>query len=397
MTKTMGQLDKNKEKIFYIALFMAFISHCSLFFGGAMGVNEDNFSFYREELIKAELGRWFADVLRDLGIVSSYRVPAWAGIFVILALAATCMIVLSIIKIRSKAGIYLTIAVLVTFPTLAYSNGYLYDSALYTLSLLFAAMAVWITNKWKYGCFGGAVCLMLSLALYQAWLAFAVTLVIVYILIRMKEEDIAKENIIAMIIKNAGMGALGTVLYLLSVKIYNVIFHVTLSSYKGLDAMGNIQLSELPGRISNCYQAFFDFVRGNYYAMPKMIIWLNYLVLAIIFLLSSYYFIVEIKRKNFLKAFLFAGFTVILPIGMCFMEIAYKTDTLSVYANCMIYILLIKYCDIRNEDAKSVVIRGGYKEAFRIGTYIIGIIFSAFLLHKCIIKRYMYIISVLMP
>lgn len=355
----MKQIDRNKEKIFYVALFMAFITHCSFFFGGAMGVNEDNFSFYREELIKAELGRWFADVLRDLGIVGSYRVPAWAGIFVILAMAVTCMLVLSIIQARSKWSIYLTIAILVTFPTLAYSNGYLYDSALYTFSLLFSAMAVWVTNKWKHGWLGGAACLMLSLGLYQAWLAFAVTLVIVHVLIRMKEEDVTKENLTVMVLSNAAMGIAGILLYLFSVKIYNAIFHITLSAYKGLDSMGNIRISELPERISNCYKAFFNFVRGNYYAMPTKIVWLNYIVLAIILLFTLHYFIIEIKHKNYLNAILSVGFTAVLPIGICFMEIAYSTDTLSIYANCMIYILLIKYCDIRYADTENILIGGG--------------------------------------
>lgn len=355
----MKQIDSKKEKIFYIAFFMAFVTHCSFFFGGAMGVNEDNFSFYREELIKAELGRWFADVLRNLGIVSSYRVAAWAGILVILAMTFTCMIVLSVFGIRGRLDAYLIIAILITFPTLAYSNGYLYDSALYTFSLLFAAMAVWITNQWKYGWMGGAVCIMLSLALYQAWIAFAVTLVIVHILIRIKEENITKENILAIIFRNAFMGVAGGLCYLISVKIYNFLFHITLSSYKGLDSMGNFRLLELPEKITNCYKAFFDFMQGKYYVMPRQIIWLNNIVLAVILGITLYSFLIEIKQKNFLKAVLSMGFTIALPIGTCFMEIVYSTDTLSMYANCLIYMLLIKYCDDSRNRKDNILLGGG--------------------------------------
>ena len=70
-------------------------------------------------------------------------------------MAVMCMAVLSIVKVRNKISAYLVIALLVIFPTLAYSYGYLFDSVLYAFSLMFAALAVWMTNKWKYGWLGG--------------------------------------------------------------------------------------------------------------------------------------------------------------------------------------------------------------------------------------------------
>ena len=148
----------SKEWIFLNAFLISFISHCSFFFGGAMAINEDNFTFYRcvdDIFVNAPYGRWFGDVLLKLGIVGSYRVPSWAGIFIILAMAIMCMAVLSIVKVRNKISAYLVIATLVTFPTLAYSYGYLFDSVLYAFSLMFAALAVWMTNKWKHGWLGG--------------------------------------------------------------------------------------------------------------------------------------------------------------------------------------------------------------------------------------------------
>lgn len=369
----------NKEKIFFRALLLAFITHCSLFFGGAMWVNEDNWSIYRKYLssiIQAPYGRWFGDVCLKLGIISPYRTPAWAGIFVIIALAITCIAVLSVLKINNKVPSYLVMAVLVSFPTLAYSYGYMLDSVLYALSLMLATLSVWMVIRWKFGWVGGAICLMLSLALYQAWLAFAVTLVIVHVVIMSKDENINKEDIFVFIFRSILMGIAGAILYLVSTNVFNFIFHVKLYSYKGLNSMGNIQLSELPEKISNCYKAFRYYITGKYYIMSEPIIWLNYVVIAIIVVFTLFYFIQNIRRKKYVNAFLYLVFTLVLPIGMCFLELVMNTDTLSVYANCMMYILLIKYCDDWIKEGNSIPLR--WKKIFGVGVYTVGTIMVAF-------------------
>lgn len=369
----------NKERTFYKAFLLAFITHCSLFFGGAMWVNEDNWSIYREysrNIIQAPYGRWFGDVCLNLGIIGSYRTPAWAGIFVVIALAVTCIAVLSVIEVNHKVSAYLIMATLVSFPTLAYAYGYMLDSVLYALSLMFAAMSVWMCNKWKYGWMGGALCLMCSLALYQAWIAFAVTLVIVHVIMLSKADNIEDAEVLRFIFRNILMGIAGGILYLLGTKVFNTIFNVNLYSYKGLDSMGNIRLSELPEKILNCYKAFLNYINGKYYSMPKPIIWLNYIILAIVLLFTLYYFINNIKRKKYLKAFLYLVFTLILPMGTCFMELVMSTDTLSVYANCMVYIFLIKYCDDWIKEKNRISIK--WKKIFCIGVYAAGTIMVAF-------------------
>lgn len=368
-----------KEKLFLRAFLLAFITHCSLFFGGAMWVNEDNWSIYRDyqsAIIQAPYGRWFGDVCMKLGIISPYKTPAWAGIFVVIALAVTCLVVLSVMKVNHKMSEYLIMAVLVSFPTLAYSYGYLLDSVLYAFSLLLASLAVWMVNKWKYGWMGGAICLMLSLALYQAWIAFAVTLVIVRVIMLSKEETVDTTEILRLILKSILMGIAGGILYLLSTKIFNFIFNVKLYSYKGLDSMGSIQLSDLPEKVSNCYKAFRFYINGIYYIMPKPIIWLNYVTIIIILLFTLCYFINSIRRKKYVNAILFLVFTLSLPIGMCFMELVMSSDTLSIYANCMLYILLIKYCDdwVRNGERIPIM----WRKRFRVGVYTVGTVMVAF-------------------
>lgn len=229
-------------------------------------------------------------------------------------------------------------------------------------------MEVWLA--------GGGIFLVFSLGLYQAWIAFAVTLVIVHLILESKETEKDKKKIVTAILRNMLMGIYGIVCYLLSVKVFNAVFGLSLYSYKGLDSMGSIKLSEIPERISNCYKAFFEFMQGKYYAMSNTIVILNYVVLVLILLMSLFVLINQLKNKNFLYSFFFVIFILALPMGTCFMELVANTDTLSIYANCIVYVLLVKYCDdwVENTETPRVKI----KKIFSACIYTVSVIMVFF-------------------
>lgn len=334
----------SKEGIFFSSFFIAFITHCVYFFGGTMSVNEDCFSVYRKGM-HAALGRWADDIINKIGIQGYYHVHSWIGIFSILALAVTCTVVISALKVKNTISAWLMMAILITFPTLAYSYGYLLAGVSYSFALMFAAISVWMANKWKYGWLGGAFCLMLSLGFYQAYLAFAATFAIVCILVEMKENELQKKQLLILVLKNLFMGFAGLIFYFIIIRIYNSVYKITLTTYKGINQMGNIQFSDLPQLVLKCYQSFADFLFGRWFYMPKLIVIWNCLLMGILALISLYVVICKTKTGKYLEASLFLGFTVALPIGMCLMDIVAGTDALSIYSVCMIYILLIQYCD----------------------------------------------------
>lgn len=359
----------SKKWIFCTSFILAFITHCSMFFGGAMSANEDNFTIYFRSM-NASYGRWICDILYELGISSCYLVQSWIGIWVILALASVCTMLLSMIKIRSIAGALLIMAFLVTFPTLSYGYGYMRDAMFYAFALMFATLAVFLTEKWKYGWLGGAFALMVSLGLYQAWISFAAALVILLIIFRIKDGSTDRKQLVLFVFQNLGMGVVGVGLYLISVKVYNSIFDITLYSAKGIDSMGKIPLSDLPERIINCYHSFGLCLSGKFYYMPKAVIGLNCVILILCLIYSIYIFISKIYLKMYLEGVLFLIATMVLPIGMCLMNIAGDyNDTLSLYAVCLLYIAAIKYFDDFQQH---------YKKLFTKGVYIISVILIAF-------------------
>ncbi len=346
------------EWIFCVSLLLAFLTHCSMFFGGALGVNEDNFAV-KKISSNAGYGRWVCDVLYRMGIPGSYLAQAWIGIFIILGLAVLCTVVLSMVKVKNIGSAVLIMAVLISFPTLSYGYGYLSDAVFYAFSLMFAALAVYCTNRWKHGWAAGAVLIMLSLGLYQAWLSFAAAFAIFSLIVQLKEKEWNQKQMMSLLLRHAAMGVLGTVFYLLSVKIYNKIFDVTLYSYKGLNEMGQIPFMDLIGRILNCYRTFGRYLLGEIYYMPVFVIVFHMLILIVCFLRCMQMVIGRIKMKKYFDAMLFALLFTALPIGMCLMDVAAgSNDSLSIYAICLFYVFFIWLCEDLTEKYKKIAVRG---------------------------------------
>lgn len=329
-----------------------------MFFGGALGINEDNFAV-KKISSNERYGRWVCDVLYRMGIPGSYLAQAWIGIFIILALAVLCTVVLSTIKVKNMVSAILIMAVLITFPTLSYGYGYLSDAVFYAFSLLFAALAVYCTNRYKSGWAAGAVFIMLSLGLYQAWLSFAAAFAVLSLFVQLKEKEWNQKQMLLLLLRHAAMGVLGIVLYLLSVKIYNRIFDVTLYSYKGLDTMGQIPFSDLLLRIANCYRTFGRYLMGKFYYMPAYVIVFHMLILILCLLRCIQIVAGRIKMKKYFDAMLFALLFAALPIGMCLMDVAAgSNDSLSIYAICLFYVFFIWLCEDLPEKYKKTGIRG---------------------------------------
>ena len=199
----MKRTDRS-EWIFCVSLLLAFLTHCSMFFGGALGVNEDNFAV-KKISSNAGYGRWVCDVLYRMGIPGSYLAQAWIGIFIILVLAVLCTVVLSMVKVKNTGSAVLIMAVLISFPTLSYGYGYLSDAVFYAFSLMFAALAVYCTNRWKHGWAAGAVLIMLSLGLYQAWLSFAAAFAICNLIVQLKEKEWNQKQMMSLLLRHAAM------------------------------------------------------------------------------------------------------------------------------------------------------------------------------------------------
>lgn len=192
------------------------------------------------------------------GISSYFNLPLVNGLLGIVFLGITAAVIVEIFHMTSPVFIVLTSGMLVTFPTIVSTICYMYTFDGYMIALLCSALAFLVTERKKHGWAAGAVLLALSIGTYQAYISFTIVLCMLSLLLELIEEDSMK--IIWVKIRNyMTMGVLGYVLYVISVKVMQVIKGVELSGYSGTDRIDSIVISDIPRGIYEAYRNFASF------------------------------------------------------------------------------------------------------------------------------------------
>ena len=127
--------------------------------------NHDGLSsmYFSQNMITS--GRWFLAAV--CAASSFYTVPWIIGLFGMLELAITAVLIKRIFEIENGITIFLISALLVAFPSLASTFAYVFTLDGYMAGLLFAVLSVYLAKK-KHFILGG-ISLAFSLGIYQAY------------------------------------------------------------------------------------------------------------------------------------------------------------------------------------------------------------------------------------
>jgi len=234
-------------------------------------MNEDDVGcFTRRTGDSVPLGRWFHGLLRPLE--QNITSPVVLTVSAILALAFASAAITWTLEVRSRRVALLTSLVVVTTPAVAFSAGYFPGFDSFQGSIMFGALAVLATVRFKWGFPLGAIFIMLSLASYQAGVNVAVAMAVVVLARSLVLAHRSTRDLLALAGRLLGLGVLGGFFYWLSVRISLNVTGLDLSEYRGMnrafDAFGP---RELLHRARQAVKPFFDFFFGQYYAIPRLL------------------------------------------------------------------------------------------------------------------------------
>lgn len=206
-------------------------------------------------------GRWFLSIA--CGISSYYTLPWLIGILAMIYLGLTSVLLVDFMEVNDNLSIVLVSGLLVSFPALASTFAYVFTMDGYMLAVFLAVLAVWITKKQRLGFVPGAVFLALSMAIYQAYLPFAVLLSIYGILMLAMEDGEIREKFL-----NGShyfyMGLLGTTGYYVVLQIMLKVQGAQIGSYQEGSKLGLIGGTGLVDTLKSIYVDFFAFTfNGN--------------------------------------------------------------------------------------------------------------------------------------
>ena len=290
-----AHINKNSKLAFLSSVILGILIHGSFFIHKL--INEDSIGFlYNNQYSLYNIGRWFTGFIEALH--SNYVVVYLIGIFAILYLAFANAVIISVLGIKRKPFVVLVSLLVIAFPALSHSFGYDFIADAYTCSLLLSVLAVYFTKRYKYGCFIGAICLMLCLALYQSYIGFSIGLFLILLI----KSAIVKTNGLISILKETVKymlcGIIGVAAYLISVKLSLVIYKGTLANYKGTSTIGQIPLGKLPQLVIKSFTGFISFFKngssGRFFYVSNF---LSCLYIAFI-MLSLCFFIAIIAREK---------------------------------------------------------------------------------------------------
>lgn len=203
-------------------------------------------------------GRWF---LHYASMWNGFvQAPAVIGFFALLFLSLAAGLVASMLKLKSPLLGGLIGALMSVFPSVAYTFLYLFTASAYCFGLLLAVLAVWLTQRFRFGFLFAAPLLACAVGTYQAYLAAAAALALICVIFSALEEGKRVREIVLTGLRQLGLLALGLGLYWLILQIFLNLKDLTLLNYKGIGSFGeSFSLGTLPGMIAAAYKDCFEY------------------------------------------------------------------------------------------------------------------------------------------
>lgn len=199
--------------------------------------NWDSVISYYSDQNTIHLGRCFLTLACG---ISSYYDLSWVnGILSLLYLSVTVILISELLSIRKKSTLVLLAALLVTFPAVTSTFGYLYTADGYMLAMLCMTLAIYLTLTYHFGFVPGALLVMFGFGCYQAYITFAAMLVIVYSLGELLHGVTPLRSLAWKWLRALACAGIGYVLYAVANRILLSVQHVTLADYQGVSSLGS--------------------------------------------------------------------------------------------------------------------------------------------------------------
>ncbi|MCR5835437.1 MAG: glucosyltransferase domain-containing protein [Lachnospiraceae bacterium] len=344
LLQQLKQLDVRYKIAFYSTIIIGLLTHG--FSMANIHNNHDNaFNTLHGYGSAVESGRWFLSLLGKL--TGGYNLPFVNGAITILLIAFTSSIIVYLYKIQSKLLIVISSGLLVSFPAITASMFYRFTVHFYAVAILFCAISVLLAKQKKIWVkYLSTLFMACSIGVYQAYIPFIAGMLVLLLMVELLEEFNPKKVIADSFIYLSTL-VLGFIVYKLMVFVSLQVTGYSLSDYHGIDQMGKMQLSDIPGLIAECYKQM-DIIHDNYHVTFESYICKVAFIVAIILGIAS---IVGILLKKKAKPIVWFGsivYVAIFPIAVNgIIIICNNSDirTLMVYSEVLFLIFGIAFFD----------------------------------------------------
>ncbi len=240
-----SKISKSSKIAFMAAIIIGFITHTYIIVNNF--INHDAlYNYYSDQNMIAS-GRWFLSAA--CGLSSYFNLPWLIGIMAIVYIAVTALLLTDIFKVKNTFVAVLIGGILVVYPAIAETFYYKFTADGFVLAMLLATLGVKFTTirpkQPVIYTLISIVCICLSCAIYQAYLAFALVLATCYFIKDILENNHSVKKYLSWIIMQAGIYASAVGLYYIVWKIILKVNEQTATTYYGMDTVGAISVNSI--------------------------------------------------------------------------------------------------------------------------------------------------------
>lgn len=310
-------------------------------------VNHDDImaEFIYNKQLDIVSGRYMWLLIRH--ITSYYDMPMFFGIIGMLALALSAAMIVYLLGVKDKVFVLLISGIMASFPINACYYSYLSISPIYYFAIFMAVLGVFVTNRMgKYvGVFTAGLCIMMSLATYQSFLALTIGLVFIMAFLDLFRNDFKAERWFFKYLRYAVSAVLGFIFYFIGTKISLAVTGEELRQYAGTDRMFNLEFMEILKSFKTTWENQKEFYFTKLAIPSRGFIWLNRVVLAVLLIVVIVQLVRLIKNKMYKQAVITVLMTAVSPFFLNFIYIMMNGKSsvhmLMKYALILPYFLVI--------------------------------------------------------
>lgn len=258
LVKAKSAIRPRHRMAFLCTFFIGLAGHLYMFTNFLLNTDGPNFIYYSNNV--AEQGRWLLSFASTIS--SDVNLPWVIGLLSLLYLSITAVVLVELLELDNKLSIFLVCAVLVLYPSVTETFSYLYTADPYMLALMLSALAVLCVKKWKWGIFPGAVLLLCSMGIYQAYISFAALLILLVVLQSMFRAETTLKQTLISLGRYLAMGVLGCLVNMGMIQLFLRIYGIQLTTVTSADMLGQsplVILRHALGNLGLSYPHFFKF------------------------------------------------------------------------------------------------------------------------------------------
>lgn len=268
-------------------------------------------------------GRFTLSILGGLAekLGGNTNLPLVNGVAFLLIIGVSAAFLVNVLSVRSKGSAALIGMLLAVYPTATSTLIHRFTAIYYGLAVLLAILAVWVLPRSRLGLLWSGLCTAVSLGIYQALVPVTISIFVLLLIqqaLRGKSRfwDIVKKGLydcLALIV--------GLALYFIMLKVCLRLWNTQLTDYQGINNMGKISLSALPGLVALALKQVLTMPIRDYCGLTcTACLKLSYLLLGGASVLMMGYILVTRVKDGWIAA-LTAVLSVLFLIAVNFVQI----------------------------------------------------------------------------